>query len=251
MKHLCPDHPFLVALPFGLEPETVPGSIEEVAQIYVTSLENQYPSQEYIVGGFSMGGLVALEVASILKSKGKSVKALFFIDTFHPEMLKKERDGYQIKKRVLFYLKRFFEENAQNKKAIIKYLIGRWISITMGLFKKDNKNPAILRLQELLGIRIDRNKLYAEYKNVCLSFKFRPKLYTGDVTLISAQNNKRHCIYQEFYQDQERSENIIKWRNNTSGKLYTYEVSGNHIDIMNEPVVTSIAQIINEHLLKD
>jgi thioesterase domain-containing protein/acyl carrier protein len=251
MKYLGPDHSFFAALPFGMEPETVPDSIEEIAQIYVTSLENQYPSQEYIVGGFSMGGLVALEIASILKSKGKSVKALFFIDTYHPEIQKKERNNYQTRKRVLFYLKGLLKENFQNKKVIIKHLTERWISTVMNLFQKDEKLPVIRKFQEFLGLHIDKNKLYAENRNIYLSFKFRPKSYTGDVLLVSAQNKKRPCIYPDISHNQDRNENIIKWKNNISGKLYTFEVQGNHDDIMNEPVVASIANLINKHLLKD
>lgn len=247
MKHLCPDHPFLVALPFGQEPETVPDSIEEIAQIYVDSLEKQYPSQEYMLGGFSMGGLVALEIASILKSKGKSVKALFFIDTFHPEILNKKMNTYQIKKRFLFYLRGLFKDKAQNKKAIIKYLAGRWLNMIMSFFKKGEKHQIIRRLQELLGVHIDRNNLYAEDKNKDLALKFRPKSYNGDVILISAQGKTKTCIYEDL----ERNESIIKWGNLITGELYSHVVLENHNDIMKEPGVESIAQIINNHLSKD
>ena len=172
-----------------------------------------------------------------LKSKGKSVKDLFFIDTFHPEILIKEVDEYQTKKRILFYLKRLFEENAQNKKARIKHLINRWKSLIMSLFKKDGKHPVFRQLQELLGIHIDKNKLSTEDRNQYLSFKFRPKPYKGDMLLISAL----HLRMQE---------NIIKWRNNISGKLYTHEVTGYHKSLINEPGVKPIAQIINKHLAK-
>ena len=121
----------------------------------------------------------------------------------------------------------------------------------MRLFKKNEKHPFIRIFKKLLGIHIDRNKVYAENRNHDLSFKFRPKLYKGDVLLISAQNKKRPCIYEDLCNQQERSESIIKWRNNISGKLYTHEIPGDHNDIMNEPGVSSIAQIINKHLLKE
>ena len=71
-----------------------------------------------------------------------------------------------------------------------------------------------------------------------LSCRYRPKPYPGDIVLISAQ-------------DLLMQENIIKWRNNISGKLYTHEVPGYHERIMDELEVKTIAQIINKHLLKD
>jgi hypothetical protein len=151
----------------------------------------------------------------------------------------------------LFYLKGLLKDNAQNKKATIKYLIGRLKINIMGLFKKDEKIPAVRKLKELLGIHIDRNKLYAENKNIYLSFKFRPKPYAGDLILISAKNKNKPRTYYEIYYDQERSENIKKWGNNISGKLYSHEVVGSHKDMMNEPAVKTIAQIINKNLLKD
>ena len=244
MTYLCPEHPFLVTLPFGMEPEIIPDSIEEIAQIYVDSLEKQYPSQEYILGGFSMGGLVAIEIASILNSKGKSVKTLFFIDTFHPEILNK-MDNYQIRKRVLFYLRGLLKNTAQNKKAIIKYLMERWLDMMMTLFEKRRKHPIFRRLQELFGVHIDRNKLYVEDKNKELALNFRPKPYDGDVILISAQGKTEPCVYE----DQERNESIAKWGDHITRKLYSHGVQGSHNDIMKEPGVESIAQIINKHLL--
>jgi thioesterase domain-containing protein len=84
-----------------------------------------------------------------------------------------------------------------------------------------------------------------------LKVKFKPKPYKGDMFLFSAQNKKRPSIYPDICHDQDRNENIIKWRNNISGKLYIHEIPGNHTDIMNTPGVESIAYIINKHLLKD
>ena len=56
------------------------------------------------------------------------VKGLFFIDTFLPEILKKERDDYQTKKRALFYLKQLLKEartdpsSAQDFFKIVQYI---------------------------------------------------------------------------------------------------------------------------------
>ena len=57
------------------------------AERYVDLLERELPRESYLVGGWSIGGLVALEVATLLQERGRRV-GLVLGDTMGPELAK-------------------------------------------------------------------------------------------------------------------------------------------------------------------
>jgi amino acid adenylation domain-containing protein len=66
----------------GLEPEEEPlSSIEEMARHYVELLREVRPHGPYLIGGASMGGMVACEMAQQLWAAGERVELLTLMDT--------------------------------------------------------------------------------------------------------------------------------------------------------------------------
>jgi acyl transferase domain-containing protein/thioesterase domain-containing protein len=86
-QRLSPDQPV-----FGLEARGVDGqlptaeSIEEMAELYLEAVRRQQPSGPYILGGYSGGGVVALEMAQRLSAAGEAVSHVVLLDTFHPDV---------------------------------------------------------------------------------------------------------------------------------------------------------------------
>lgn len=84
-RHLGKEIPF-----FGLQAKGVDGkeeplhSIEEMAEWYLEGVRFVRPSGPYVLGGYSGGGAVALEMAKRLVDAGESVEAVVFLDTFRP-----------------------------------------------------------------------------------------------------------------------------------------------------------------------
>jgi amino acid adenylation domain-containing protein len=80
------DQPFYVFQPPGLQGECAPlDSIEFVAEFYVEQLLKQSFQGSWSLGGWSMGGLVALEMALQLEKRGISVDRLIMIDSYLQE----------------------------------------------------------------------------------------------------------------------------------------------------------------------
>nr|WP_163781273.1 amino acid adenylation domain-containing protein [Myxococcus vastator] len=67
-------------------------SIEAMARDYVDAILEDAPEGPYCVGGWSMGGLVAFEMARLLRQAGRDVGLVALLDTWTPEALRSASD---------------------------------------------------------------------------------------------------------------------------------------------------------------
>jgi thioesterase domain-containing protein len=65
--------------------EPLPDSIEEAARDYISALQSYQPTGPYRLGGWSLGGLFALEMATQLLASGVAVEQLLLLDTAVPD----------------------------------------------------------------------------------------------------------------------------------------------------------------------
>jgi amino acid adenylation domain-containing protein len=84
-RHLGDEQPFYGlqarGLHHGLAPHT---SVEEMAREYVAHLRAAQPEGPYLLGGWSMGGVVAYEMARQLEAQGAEVALLALLDSALP-----------------------------------------------------------------------------------------------------------------------------------------------------------------------
>lgn len=86
LAEYLPDQPI-----YGVQnPFTVTKSIEEMAANYVAEIKKTFPLGPYSLGGWSLGGNIALEMASILCETGEVVNEVILWDSFHPAALSSE-----------------------------------------------------------------------------------------------------------------------------------------------------------------
>jgi amino acid adenylation domain-containing protein len=71
------------------QPARHPGSVQGLAALYVAALRRVQPHGPYWLGGWSMGGVVAYEMARQLEEAGESIGALLLIDSFTPEAVRR------------------------------------------------------------------------------------------------------------------------------------------------------------------
>jgi amino acid adenylation domain-containing protein len=77
----------------GLEGEREPlGSVEELAELYLAAVGSVRPAGPCLLGGWSMGGLVALEMARRLEDEGRSVDLVVLLDTRVPAAVSPQPD---------------------------------------------------------------------------------------------------------------------------------------------------------------
>lgn len=57
-------------------------SIQEISKIYLQSIRTIAPTGPYYLGGWSLGGTIAFEIAHILTQQGEEVRNLYMIDSY-------------------------------------------------------------------------------------------------------------------------------------------------------------------------
>jgi len=86
--HISKDQPF-----YGIQAQGVDGirpalnRIEDMASLYLAAIQKIQPYGPYYLGGFSMGGEIAFEMAQQLVRQGERVNLLVMLDTWNPERL--------------------------------------------------------------------------------------------------------------------------------------------------------------------
>jgi len=82
---LGPDYPVYAFQARGLDGKQMPLTFEEMVTHYIQCLRLVQPQGPYCLGGLSMGGVIALEMAQQLKRQGEQISHLVMFDTFPPQ----------------------------------------------------------------------------------------------------------------------------------------------------------------------
>ncbi len=87
-RNLGTEQPFYGLQALGLnETEKPLSSIKEMAMIYIEAIQTVQASGPYYLGGWSMGGVIAFEIAQQLLTQGQEVALLALIDSYSPSLL--------------------------------------------------------------------------------------------------------------------------------------------------------------------
>jgi amino acid adenylation domain-containing protein len=87
-RYLGTDQPFYGLQALGLQETEKPvSSIEEMARVYIQAIQAIQASGPYYLGGWSMGGVIAFEMAQQLSAQGQTVALLSLIDSYSPTLL--------------------------------------------------------------------------------------------------------------------------------------------------------------------
>lgn len=158
-RHLGPDQPF-----YGLQSQGFDGksafltSIEEMAACYVKEIRTLQPKGPYFLGGYCMGGTIALEMAQQLRGQGQEVALLALMDTLNWANITPNswREALCIfLQKVTFHWKNFLLVERKDKPRFIRekfkalrHRVPMWFS--SGLFKSlSRKGPQAADLARL------------------------------------------------------------------------------------------------------
>lgn len=205
-----------------------PSSIEAMGRQYIDELRGVQPHGPYRIGGYSGGGVVALEIAQQLVDAGERVDAVIFLDTFHPSTRARkpstkehlanmvaEGMGY-VPRRLHARVRRHWTTWRHNVQ--LRYYTNRNARVPPDLREE--------RLVRHFGM---------------LAQMYTPRPYQGHVTLFRARD-----IYPVFAHMGPR----LGWEPTIVPNLEIVEISGNHDSLFREPNLGELADQVAALLLR-
>ncbi len=240
---LGPDLPFYGVQAQGLSGETIRArSFEEMASHYISEIRTVQPHGPYFLGGWCLGGTIAMEMAQQLQAQGEIVALLVMIDAPHPQYPKYLarstpffRQICRVFDRVMLEAADFFEVKPKAKLTHVMKRARRVLEIVLAGAEK-----IIRPMMAKMGLRTEHSLNYTlealgEAHREAYSH-YQPKPYTGKVLLLVAERQPLG-IYPDA---------SLGWGELIVGKLKIVKVPGHTRSLITEPRVRSIAQQIKE-----
>jgi amino acid adenylation domain-containing protein len=233
-RHLGEDQPFYGLQSQGLDGKRPPHTrVEDMAAHYIKEMRELQPEGPYLIGGRSLGGMVAFEMAQQLKAQGQTIGLLALLDTYP--------SGYAKLFRNEKTLRAAFGRGLRRAKAHVANL--RSLSVNEGLsyvIKKARFAPRKMKSQiwrrvyqsyENLGRPLPRMLKDVKEFNSLAVREYVPQVYDGKVTLFWASEDLRTSI-----------DLVEGWRVLAGGGMEVHEIPGSHLDIVKEPHVGEVAK---------
>jgi non-ribosomal peptide synthetase component F/thioesterase domain-containing protein len=147
-RHLGPDQPI-----YGLQSQGLDGKlpyltrIEDMAALYVKEITKIQPHGPYYLGGYCMGGTVALEMAQRLRAEGEKVALLALFDTINWSKVRPDTisiKAYFQAQRLVFHARNFllldFKDKVKffkEKVVVLRHRSRVWRGMLLGKVVKD------------------------------------------------------------------------------------------------------------------
>lgn len=236
VNHLESDQPVYAFQARGLDGNIIKdATLKEMAAAYVAELRSFQPEGPYFLGGFCLGGLLALEAAEQLTAAGQKVALVMLIQSIHPEAMDFkpgtsaiERAWYKMRKRASLELENF---SHGRKGYLAERLSHLWDVVRVrasiayrNMTDKDlSMSPELAKLFFFEALGVEHKKAMDQY---------RPEPYRGDAVVFRASNQLGGLI----------ADQRMGWDKTFVGNLEICEVPGHQQNLMLEPNVSQLAK---------
>ncbi len=212
----------------GLEKEQDPHTrIEEMATYYIDALQTVQPAGPYLLGGWSMGGVVAFEMAHQLHVQGQRVAFLALLDARIPDPDENFEDE-NFEATLLADFVRYFGLPLDPRKSLARIpkdeLLARVLeqAKAAGLVPQDVEASQARPFIELCKADFRATRNYLMHR------------YPGPVTLFKAA--------QELAEPS--TDPTLGWSRWAAGGVEVHVVPGNHASMVYQPHVEVLAEVI-------
>ncbi|MFF4605124.1 amino acid adenylation domain-containing protein [Streptomyces sp. NPDC001339] len=245
VEHLPKDQPFYALQAPGGDAGTEPlAGVGELAAHYLAAIRRVRPEGPYVLGGWSFGGFVAFEMARQLTAQGEDVVKTFLLDTV---ALPEGRRARSTDDALLGW---FFWELLWAKRDDDSPLT----EPADGTGSLDERFARIARQAVELGVlpagssgEIVRRLFRVYASNWQAALDYRPGTPELDITLLHAEEplpaalTEMHESARTLYRDPSNG-----WSDRTRGHLEVVDVPGDHVSLMKEPHVATVARTLME-----
>jgi amino acid adenylation domain-containing protein len=236
-RRLGDDQPFYALQSRGLSDEQHGHTrIEEMASYYIEHLRAIQPTGPYRIGGWSLGGVVAFEMARQLKAGGDEVVMLALIDSLSPSALAGMEPEDELSQLANFALDLGFTKAhlSRSRDAVRSLPLEGQLAYMLELASAEGLVPAGLELSHL-------HRLFSVFKTNREAMQgYVPGVYAGRVTYFQATGDGTNGA----------GDMSQGWHELTHGGVEVYRLPGDHYSILKQPYVDALAERIEQQLQK-
>ncbi len=232
-RYLGSEQPF-----YGLQAQGVDGkrpafkSMSDMVTAYLKEIRVIQPHGPYYLGGFSLGGEVAIAMAQQLKNEGESVALVALLDTLEPE---RSRPDARLKGMLQSF------QTGGGLKGRLRYT-RRWLEVQSRLIRRRFKVAYLnwdyerrLRGEQEISQNLIGPYLWEAHTDVLTTYTHRP--YNGRVVLFRASDTEGETV----------RNSMMTWERLIAEQLIIHVIKGTH-NIVKEPYVGELAKLLQEEL---
>jgi FkbH-like protein len=224
---LDPEQPVYGLQPKGLyEGETPLKRVEDMASLYIKEIQTIQPNGPYLLGGYSFGGDIAMEMAQQLCQQGQQISMLALFDCRGPNSYVRS----PLSKRLLIHI-----DNLIDRKHL--YVVERvkdWKRWLGDMLKYKLQKLVMESLQYLdLNLPLTLRNLYIEDLNIQAAKNYQHEFYPGKIILLRTIEwlGGVGCEIDEK----------LGWGELVGEGVEVYDVPGHHLSMFEEPHVQKLA----------
>jgi aspartate racemase len=232
VRHLGHEQPCYGLQARGLDGERAPHTqVKAMAGYYVTLLRTVQPDGPYLLGGWSIGGVIAFEMAQQFLALGQEVNLLALIDSHVPQDYQEtESDDLTLLANFALDLGLPLERMQFDTQHLRQLDADARLALVLEEAKRVHVLPGDLELAQVC-------RLFQVFKNnVQAVARYEPRVYAGTITLFKAQ--ERAAKFDAY----------LGWGAVAAGGLTTRTIPGNHYTLVREPHVKVLADQFKHHL---
>jgi thioesterase domain-containing protein len=227
-KRLGSDQPFYAVQCMGLDGKSAPlTNLVDMASLYVKEIRTIQPTGPYLLGGFCMGGALALEMAQQLQAQGEKVALVAMLDTHAPWIVHstEEASPYGLTTRL--------KDHYQNLRKMPRNEVRKYLAMrveNVGFIIKRQLWELGYRVHRLTKRPLPRFLWDIESVNTHAFLEYKAKPYSGKVAMLVTDGtvSRFNCEH-------------LGWAHIPKDGLEIRRVQGLHDTIMNEPHVKPYA----------
>ncbi|HEX8822627.1 MAG TPA: amino acid adenylation domain-containing protein, partial [Archangium sp.] len=234
-RHLGSERPFHAFQATGLDGREAPlASVEDMARRYVEQVRAVQPEGPYLLGGWSLGGAVAFEMARELRRQGQEVSLLALLDSFAPvESPPPEPDEATLLAGFAADLARSVGREVLLGPESLAGLTGEERVRTLWTHAREAR-----LLPPGTGVEELRALLEVARANLRAVARYNPSPYEGRVVLFRARDARRGAEVEPTH----------GWARLVSSGLSVEDVPGDHHGVLRAPHVDALAERLERWL---
>ncbi|MBI5914993.1 MAG: amino acid adenylation domain-containing protein, partial [Bacteroidetes bacterium] len=237
VKYLDTDQPIFALQAKGLDGKEKPlDCIEEMATHYIGEMLRENPEGPFCLAGYSLGGLIAWEMAKQLKAMGKEVPMVSLFDAVAKYEWAGEGAGSKWKKKLKktgFNLSLMFKDPAkalEYKSHVLKMLFQYQKGRLLMAYRNNQTNE----IEE--GYLPFGGEVYEKSLEAYEKYELQP--LDIQVDLFKAKEQMFYLYDPEHY----------GWDRFAERGVVVHEIEGNHLTLFDEPHGKQVAEVLKERL---